>query len=604
MPPWQGLRANQEVTPMPTTPPQPLDKLAKYPGMTPWFSPGLLAKLLWRVVVSDLFGQYADRRLVVAALDTVPDSELVARAKKFVPGNDNAEVWSFDPDSEGAVWIDFVADLGDGFDATYAIASLLAQETLAVGGHLTRRGQLLVMGGDEVYPHASPKMYQRQLRDPYDWAFPDPHPRLLKGPPVYAIPGNHDWYDGLVLFLALFSRKEHLHLGGWRSHQRRSYFALQLTDKWWIWAMDAQLDDDVDQPQKDYFAAIAKGMPDNANIILCGPEPGWLYTLKQGSKSFSVIEYVGWIALNRRKGLKLPLVISGDTHHYSRYSGDDGVTQFVTSGGGGAFLHPTHQLRPDIDVNRPDDGITWLGRVKKLTLGKDAAAPADAPKEACYPTRAESTSMLGGNFGFLFLNPGFAFVLGVVYSLLGLVAARYPTDILYIAPLVLFLGFWAYTKQQEGGGTKVLAVSAVNGMMHGAAVVLLACLFGRLNAMCPELANWPRSAFVLYAAEMVVVGGAVAAILFGIYLYCSSRWFNINHNDAFSSMRRDSHRHFLRMRIKDDTVTLFPIALDRVPARRDWKLNAEKVGNPPPVYVPAQALAPHLIESPVTVRSP
>jgi hypothetical protein len=589
---------------MPTTPPQPLDKLAKYPRMTPWFSPGLLAKLLWRVVVSDMFGQYADRRLVVAALDPVSNDELVARAKLFVPGNNNSEVWSFDPDADGAVWIDFVADLGDGFDATYAVASLLAQETLTVDGHPTRRGQLLVMGGDEVYPHASADMYQRQLRDPYDWAFPDPHTRLLKGPPVFAIPGNHDWYDGLVLFLALFSRKEHLHLGGWRSHQRRSYFALQLTEKWWIWAMDAQLDDDVDQPQKDYFSAIAKGMPDNANIILCGPEPGWLYTLKQGSKSFSVIEYVGWIALNKRKSLKIPLIVSGDTHHYSRYAGDDGVTQFVTSGGGGAFLHPTHQLKPEIDVNRPDDGITWLGRVKKLTLGKDASAPAGSvPKEACYPTRAESTSMLAGNFAFLFLNPGFAFVLGVVYWLLGLVAANYPTDAFYVAPLVMCLGFWAYTKQQEGGGTKVLAVSVLNGLVHGAVVVALAQLFGGLNAMCPGLAFWPRSAFVLYGAEMILGGGAIAAILFGIYLYCSSRWTDINHNDAFSSMRRDSHRHFLRMRIKGDTVTIFPIALDRVPARRDWKLNADKVGNPPPVYVPTQPLVPHLIESPITIRS-
>jgi hypothetical protein len=124
-------------------------------------------------------------------------------------------------------------------------------------GHVTRRGQVLLMGGDEVYPHASAEAYQKRLRDPYGWAFPDPHPKLLKGPPVYAVPGNHDWYDGLVLFLALFSRQEHLHLGGWRSHQRRSYFALQLTEAWWIWAMDAQLDDTVDQPQKDYFAAIA-----------------------------------------------------------------------------------------------------------------------------------------------------------------------------------------------------------------------------------------------------------------------------------------------------------------------------------------------------------
>jgi hypothetical protein len=49
---------------MPATPPPSLAALAKYPKMTAWFNPGLLAKLLWRVIVSDLFGQYADRRLI------------------------------------------------------------------------------------------------------------------------------------------------------------------------------------------------------------------------------------------------------------------------------------------------------------------------------------------------------------------------------------------------------------------------------------------------------------------------------------------------------------------------------------------------------------
>ncbi len=79
------------------------------------------------------------------------------------------------------MWVDFVADLGDGFDATYAIACLLAQETLKVDGHLTHRGQVLVMGGDEVYPNATRKAYKQKLRDPYDWAFPDPDPKLITG---------------------------------------------------------------------------------------------------------------------------------------------------------------------------------------------------------------------------------------------------------------------------------------------------------------------------------------------------------------------------------------------------------------------------------------
>ena len=86
--------------------------LKRLPRMTGWFAPVLLLKLLLRVIVSDLFGQYADRRLIEAALDPATPDELV----------DRAEAYSLIPDTEGAVWIDYVSDLGDGFDATYAIA--------------------------------------------------------------------------------------------------------------------------------------------------------------------------------------------------------------------------------------------------------------------------------------------------------------------------------------------------------------------------------------------------------------------------------------------------------------------------------------------------
>ena len=589
---------------MQATPPPSLEGLAKYPKMTSWFRPDVLAKLLWRVIVSDLFEQYADGRLIVAALDTVSDQELVDRAQQFMPGKSNPPVWVLEPDSDGAIWIDFLADLGDGFDATYAIASLLSQETLTIDSHVTRRGQMLFMGGDEVYPNAAAETYRRQLRDPYDWAFPDPDPKSAKGPPVYAIPGNHDWYDGLVQFLALFSRKVNLHLGGWRSHQHRSYFALQISEKWWIWGIDAQLYDDVDQPQKDYFSAIARGMPRDTNIILCGPEPGWLYTRKPNSRSLAVINEVGRIALDANKGLKIPLVLSGDTHHYSRYVGDDSVTQFITSGGGGAFLHPTHQLEQTIDLNREQDGFSWLdGRVKTVSLGVDPQPAPDAqPKEACYPTRAESIAMLKGNFSFVAHNTGFAVLLGIFYWALGVLSVHLWWDALYAIPTILFIGFWVYTKRQEGGSLKVLALSAMNAIVHAVAVMWLALFFRYLNVGYLDPAAWPRLSFLLFAAEMVVFGGLVAGALFGLYLYASSRWWNQNHNDAYSAMRLDSHRNFLRMRIKADEVVIYPIGLDRVPKRREWRVNRAGVGSPPPVYVPISPLAPRLIEGPIAVR--
>jgi hypothetical protein len=37
--------------------------------MVSWFNPVQLIKLLLNVVIADIFGQYADRRLIQAALD-------------------------------------------------------------------------------------------------------------------------------------------------------------------------------------------------------------------------------------------------------------------------------------------------------------------------------------------------------------------------------------------------------------------------------------------------------------------------------------------------------------------------------------------------------
>ena|ERR1700704_3074549 len=53
--------------------------------MVRWFDPVLLLKLLNNVVLSSIFGQYADRRLIIAALDTVPLDEHVKRTESDCP---------------------------------------------------------------------------------------------------------------------------------------------------------------------------------------------------------------------------------------------------------------------------------------------------------------------------------------------------------------------------------------------------------------------------------------------------------------------------------------------------------------------------------------
>ena len=72
--------------------------------------------------------------------------------------------------SRDEVWLDFVADCGDGFDSSYQVARLLAQPDLEVecsamrrkGGKRDQkriekrvfpRGDVLIVGGDLAYPH-------------------------------------------------------------------------------------------------------------------------------------------------------------------------------------------------------------------------------------------------------------------------------------------------------------------------------------------------------------------------------------------------------------------------------------------------------------------
>ena len=79
----------------------------------------------------------------------------------------------------------------------------------------------------------------------------------------------------------------------------------------------------MDQPQAEYFTAIAKKMPHGSKIILCSAEPGWLYTHTNRS-SWDIMDYAIDIAEGADNGLTIPLLLSGDTHHYSRYVAKDG----------------------------------------------------------------------------------------------------------------------------------------------------------------------------------------------------------------------------------------------------------------------------------------
>jgi hypothetical protein len=567
----------------------PLNDTTRYPKMAHWFDPVLLLKLLNNVLLSSIFGQYADRRLIIAALDTVTPDEHFNRANSF------RNRLTKNPD--GSMWIDWVADLGDGFDSTYAMASLLSRKEVKVDDTPLPRGQALIMGGDEVYPKASRQAYANQLRQPYAWAAPDHDPKDDTGRPVLAIPGNHDWYDGLVLFLAFFCKEKPWHLGEWRSYQRRSYFAIRITESWWLWATDIQLADDMDQPQADYFKQIAAKMPANSKIILCSAEPGWLYTDTNRS-SWEIMEYAAGIARNADRGHTVPLLLSGDTHHYSRYVGKD-ERQFITSGGGGAFLHPTHQLEEDVSVS-------FVDHREALKLGT-MPDPADPKKTApaAYPPFTTSRLLTLRNIYFAFSNWDFSLLMGLIYFVFAtLISVRDRPDTYVLIAAVFGAGLIGYTvKQEVSAKFKIWSSSALHAAAHVVVLIWAARWFIQFNVQhfAWNGAWWEVWAWLgLLATEMTPVGFLVGSTLFGLNMLVTCLCLRMNRNDAFSSLRIGSYNNFLRLRLAEDGFDVFAVGLEEVPGRDDWIANPmHKPGHPDPdqpVFVPKVDLKPHLIE--------
>jgi hypothetical protein len=591
-------------------------RLRSMPGMVRWFSPLVLLRTARQAIDSALFGQYADRRLMQAALDPL-SSNIVAR-------NDLSQ--SVRPDEDGAVWVDFVADLGDGFDPTYAIAYLLSRPSLQISGHVLPRGSVLVMGGDQVYPAATKEHYDQRMKIPYEWAFPRPSDPKIERPKLFLIPGNHDWYDGLVLFLAKFCRGRPTPFGCWHATQHRSYFALHLPGNWWIWGIDVQLSEDIDAPQADYFVAIAKAMQKDAKIILCSAVPSWLMAEGTGDDAFyRSLDYIACIARDECHNATICAVLSGDVHHYSRYSASESGTQFITAGGGGAFLHPTHNLKNAISAK-------WVRQPQTLSLltaPDHEHGPTTTP--ACYPARDESKKLLWGNLAFCWRNWEFSVALGLIYwalsqslvlwrpEVLSTVPTLTPwnssavcawiTNSLYSIvdnPMFLIVAGVLMLALSKYADAKRIRARILMGVAH-AVPHLLAILALTVILLLVTVGWWglqPGGALNWIATLIgCILAGFAGGFIFGMYLLIACMVWHRHGNDAFSAMRSERYKNFLRMRIKGDELRIYAIGLDVPPHRSEWVVNPKaRAGDPnEPVVHPREGLRPRLIEEPIVV---
>lgn len=594
-----------------------------YRDMVHWFSPIVLLKTLEKVLPSKLFARYADRRLVHAALDLPLDEETLIETRCGGAAGICGDV------DRPEIWVDYVADLGDGFDSTYAIAYSIGKKELQVkhvnGDLVLPRADCLIMGGDEVYPDASREDYEARMLRPYRLAFPIDDKAGASDPPAFLIPGNHDWYDGLTLFLAKFCSGKG-NLGSWRLPQTRSYFAIHLAQNWWIWGFDSQLEEDIDKPQDDYFTAVAKKMEPNPKVIICASVPTWLggslAAIDKAARDrfYRGLDHIVGIVRKHVAGAKVPLVLSGDLHHYSRYKSKESGTNFITAGGGGAFLHPTHFL-----LENTIDKVIWGQTQQTLEIGGDNS---DENKKAIYPQPKESRRLAKGNLLFWYKNPDFCIeVLGPLYLLCALIMLAWrgygeaggagdffsrfwnQINILWPTPIFLLIsvGLWllfAKTAYMKSTGRKYF-LATLHSLSHIGIILFGTALVSVLAAPSQSV---PMLGDILYFLALclgMLLFSFLGGFFWGAYLTAASWFWGDEPNNAFSAMRLDSYRHFIRLRIESNKVTIYPIGIDKSPQRSDWKINSDFDEKDPdqntPAIIPLKDIGQHLIEDPIII---
>jgi hypothetical protein len=454
----------------------------------------------------------------------------------------------------------------------------------------------VILGGDEVYPVAKVDDYQDRFVGPYRAALPwtepresaesadspesaDPgaHPRLL------AIPGNHDWYDGLTGFMRVFGQQSWI--GGRQTVQTRSYFAAALPGRWWLWGIDIQSDAYLDSAQIRYFRDVRTAMGAGDRLILCTAKPSWA----EGHEpdAYRNLAYVEKNLVPDHCGAVL--MISGDSHHYARYRSDSGREK-ITAGGGGAFLSATHALPEVVGVPTAPDG-----ELSKHEL------------QRCYPDAATSRRLSWRALALPFKDPSFMWVPGILHVLLfmanqfglrsvqngtsdfesaatrwswldlALGRLRNPLTLLVVLTLfALLTGFAKPPGAVRARWAKLvtrLAMGAFHTVLHLATAATVAFVACRSFDFADGF--WYVTLVVVFIA---VVGAVCGAIALGLYLLLSLALLGTHQTEVFSAIRVQGYKNFLRLHIEPDgTLTVYALGIERVV--KDWDLDPDNPDN-------------------------
>ena len=451
----------------------------------------------------------------------------------------------------GEVWIDFVADCGDDVTVSQTIAELFVAEYEVddpdVKGQpiVLPRGDILFLGGDLAYPVATVLEMTRRLVEPWNRVLEE---HTQGGPRVLlAVPGNHDWYDGLDGFSRLcqapcafedaapassdplhpepeehpvlawaeaFARGDQvkkptaLALAGYLAVQRASYFRLPLAPGIDLFAVDRQLKR-VDPRQQAYFAI--PGAPARV-VVVPDPARAWGEARSHGC---ATLESLG-IAMDRSP----TLLLAGDIHHYER--SHEGRSVHVVAGGGGAFLH-----------------------------GARIAGKAAYPTEAEFPGPRASARMLLdlplfcalGGAGWLL--PAI-FVIGNALALEehfrngtnGSAAVGLAISLIVAFGTALLIGW------RRHRAARVVPFATGLGLAIGAVPVALGIV---VDAAAIRVMGPAGSALGFVGA--LALSTFASSFLFGVMLLLIAR-LGLNHAQAYAAMGSPGYKHFVRLRVR------------------------------------------------------
>jgi hypothetical protein len=306
-----------------------------------------------------------------------------------------------------------VGDTGEGDASQFAVVPPL----LEIGEDTA----FMVICSDIIYPSGDAEEYEEKFYRPYK--------NYMR--PIYALPGNHDWYDGLNGFMYQLcgaeaptqesasepftartdskgaSWRERLRQRLWRkptemdptvptrkrvwrsfpaqqSGQRSPYFAIE-TGPLLIVGIDTGMGGGIDREQGEWLRKVSLEI-DKPKMLLTGKP---IYV--DGEYHPGIIEGGGTVdEIVRDPKHRYVAAIGGDIHNYQRYrvkvKGHPGPIYYIVSGGGGAYMSATHKIRkvslPGIDEEDKDEE------------GKSSFV--------CYPRRGDSLSFYSRLYDQLF----------------------------------------------------------------------------------------------------------------------------------------------------------------------------------------------------------